>query len=107
MGRTRTEIYTGEHQFIASLAKGLAHPARIAILKYISCHDDCICNDLVKEIGLSQPTITQHLMELKATGIINGRNKGNSIFYCIDQEALAKFHSTFNILFHQLISDND
>mgnify|MGYP000169639464 CR=1 FL=1 len=50
---------------MASLFKALSHPARIAIVDYLLTVDTCICGDIVNELPLAQPTISQHLKELK------------------------------------------
>jgi ArsR family transcriptional regulator len=85
MGLTKTEIFTDEQNTIAQIAKALGHPARVAILQHLVKIDSCICGDLVNEIGLAQPTISQHLKELKTIGIIKGNIEGTSVCYCIDQ----------------------
>ena len=68
MGTTKTHIFTETQNELALAAKVLAHPARVAILEYISKQEGCICNDLVDEIGLAQATISQHLNEIKKIG---------------------------------------
>jgi len=90
MGLIKSEIYNKEHNELAALFKVLAHPARIAILEHLFKLNTCICGDLVKEIGLAQPTISQHLKELKNLGIIKGTINGTSVCYCI---AYDKWHS--------------
>ncbi|KGL59726.1 MULTISPECIES: helix-turn-helix transcriptional regulator [unclassified Polaribacter] len=86
MGLTKSEIFTEEQNQIAKIAKVLGHPARIAILDFLIKSKSCVCGDLVKEIGLAQPTISQHLKELKNVGIIKGSIEGTSVCYCIHQE---------------------
>tara|TARA_B110000902_G_C14138446_1_gene524775 strand:- start:529 stop:855 length:327 start_codon:yes stop_codon:yes gene_type:complete len=86
MGLTKSEIFTEEQNNIAAIAKVLGHPARIAILEFLIKLKSCVCGDLVKDIGLAQPTISQHLKELKKAGIIKGKIEGTSVCYCIDQE---------------------
>jgi DNA-binding transcriptional ArsR family regulator len=86
MGLTKSEIFTKEQNEIASIAKVLGHPARIAILEYLAKTKTCICGDLVDEIGLAQPTISQHLKELKKIGVIKGTIEGTSICYCLNDE---------------------
>ena len=90
MGATKTEHFTNKHNSIATLAKALGHPARVAILQHLFKIKGCICNDLVDEIGLAQPTISQHLKELKNMGLIKGNIEGTSICYCIDEEKWAE-----------------
>ena len=86
MGITKSEIFSEEENKIAAVAKALGHPARIAILQHLFETDTCICGDLVDKIGLAQPTISQHLKELKGMGIIKGNVEGTSVCYCIDGE---------------------
>lgn len=86
MGATKTEIFTDQQNQMAQMAKALGHPARIAIVQYLLQQDSCICGDLVQEIGLAQPTISQHLKALKIAGLIKGRVEGTSTCYCLDFE---------------------
>ncbi|MDE0535950.1 MULTISPECIES: ArsR/SmtB family transcription factor [unclassified Tenacibaculum] len=84
MGLTKSEIFTEEQNQLATIAKVLGHPARIAILQHLFKLNSCVCGDLVNEIGLAQPTISQHLKELKKIGIIKGTIEGTSVCYCIN-----------------------
>lgn len=86
MGLTKTEIFTDEQNQIALFAKVLGHPARVAILQHLFKLNACVCGELVDEIGLAQPTISQHLKELKLLGLIKGNIEGTSVCYCIDTE---------------------
>ncbi len=91
MGVSKRFIYTDHINYIASIAKVFAHPARIAILKHISEQDGCICNDLVEEIGLAQSTISQHLSVIAEAGLLKGTFKGRLKCYCINEERLGEF----------------
>ncbi len=84
MGLTKSEIFTEEQNQLATIAKVLGHPARIAIIQHLFKLNSCVCGDLVNEIGLAQPTISQHLKELKKVGIIKGTIEGTSVCYCIN-----------------------
>ncbi len=86
MGTTKTEIFSDHQNQIASFAKGLGHPARVAILEHLFKLNACVCGDLVQEIGLAQPTISQHLKELKNLGLIKGNVDGARVCYCIDHD---------------------
>ncbi len=88
MGASKTEHFTEKQNTIATIAKAMGHPARIAILDYILKMDTCICGDIVNALPLAQPTISQHLKELKNAGLIKGNIEGNAICYCIDESAL-------------------
>ncbi len=86
MGLTRSDIFTAEQNELANLAKALGHPARIAIVQHLIKVNACICGDLVDEIGLAQPTISQHLKALKSVGILQGNIEGTSVCYCINKQ---------------------
>lgn len=96
MGASKIDIYTTEINDIASLAKVFSHPARVAILQYISKQESCICNDIVEEIGLSQPTISQHLQVINNAGLLKGSFKGKSICYCLNVKRFREFQQLFN-----------
>ena len=97
MGATKTEHFTHRQNEIANVMKALGHPARVAIIDYLLSVDSCICGDIVNELPLAQPTVSQHLKELKNAGLIKGNIEGNSICYCIDDATFSKFN--------QLLSD--
>ena len=96
MGATKTAHFTNKQNNIATLAKALGHPARIAILEYLLKVNTCICGDIVNELPLAQPTVSQHLKELKNAGLIKGEIEGNSVCYCIDEKVLQKLQTYFN-----------
>ncbi len=88
MGTTKSENFSDRQNELASLAKALGHPARIAILEYLVRVETCICGDIVNELPLAQPTVSQHLKELKTAGLIKGTIEGTAICYCVDEKAL-------------------
>lgn len=102
MGLTKTELFTESQNEIAAMAKALAHPARIAILQHLVKINACICGDLVNELGLAQPTISQHLKELKAVGLIQGTIEGTSVCYCIAPKTWKRYKHLFNDFFKNI-----
>ena len=96
MGATKTEHFTDNQNQIATIAKALGHPARIAIIEYLMKVDECICGDIVNELPLAQPTVSQHLRELKNAGLIKGSIEGNSICYCIDEKTFEILNTYFS-----------
>ena len=95
MGASKTDHFTEKQNAIAIMAKAMGHPARIAIIDYLLKVDTCICGDIVNELPLAQPTISQHLKELKNAGLIKGEIEGNAICYCIDEKGLQKLQNYF------------
>lgn len=99
MGSVKSEAFTREENELATFAKALGHPARIAILQYLIKQQSCICGDIVNELPLSQATVSQHLKELKTSGLITGEIEGVKTCYCIDPEVWAKVQAKFNQVF--------
>ena len=103
MGATKTEHFTETQNKIAVLAKALGHPARVAILEYLMSVDSCICGDIVNVLPLAQPTVSQHLKELKNAGLIKGNIEGNAICYCIDESSFEILKSYFSVITTSLL----
>ena len=95
MGVTKTEGFTAQQNELAILAKAIAHPARIAIIEYLLKTDSCICGDIVNELPLAQPTVSQHLKELKNAGLIKGNIEGTAICYCINEDGFDQLKRFF------------
>lgn len=101
-------MFSEEQNSIAGFAKVLGHPARIAILQNLFESDTCICGDLVDKIGLAQPTISQHLKELKNAGLIKGNIEGTSVCYCIHKENWTVMKSRLRaFLDHDILTDSE
>ncbi len=101
MGVTKSSLFTEAQNELAYVAKVFAHPARVAIIEYLLKSKTCINGDLVNELGLAQATISQHLRELKASGIIQGTIEGVSVSYCINPHRWAEIQKIFNEVFDQ------
>ncbi|OIQ23296.1 helix-turn-helix transcriptional regulator [Lacinutrix sp. MedPE-SW] len=99
MGFTKKHIFDKQQNDIATFTKMIGHPARVSIIQYISQNKDCNCNALVKAIGLAQPTISQHLGEIRKTGLLNQTVKGKSLFYSINQDKLNECRRVVNDFF--------
>lgn len=95
MGITKTEHFTEEQNELAILAKAIGHPARIAIIQHLIKVNSCICGDIVNELPLAQPTVSQHLKELKNAGLIKGNFEGNAICYCLNEVGFEKIKGFF------------
>ena len=95
MGVTKTDHFSDNQNELAVFAKALGHPARIAIIQYLIKVNTCICGDIVNELPLAQPTVSQHLKELKNACIIKGSVEGTSICYCINEVGFEKIKVFF------------
>ncbi len=106
MGASKTEHFTAKQNEMAAIAKAIGHPARVAILEYLVKVNACICGDIVNELPLAQPTVSQHLRELKNAGLIKGNIEGNAICYCIDEKTIEKLQKYFDGIAGKLLKKN-
>ena len=75
---------------LAGLAKALAHPARVAILRRLIEHGECVCGEIVSCLPLAQATVSQHLKVLKTAGLIQGEVDGPRVCYCVNPKAVKR-----------------
>lgn len=80
----------GRDEELARLAKALGHPARVQILRFLAGREGCLCGDIVEHLPLAQSTVSQHLKQLKESGLIRGEIDGPRVCYCIEPRALAR-----------------
>ena len=78
---------------LATLAKALAHPVRVQIVRILARTEGCVCGDLVEQLPLAQSTVSQHLKVLKDAGLVRGTIEGPRVCYCIDPEGLRRLRT--------------
>lgn len=106
MGTTKAHEFKLKENKISKYGKAFGHPARVAILKLLIEKQNCICGDIVHELPLSQSTVSQHLKELKAAGLIKGSIEGAKVCYCIDEKEWANAKRYLNELFELYVKTN-
>jgi ArsR family transcriptional regulator len=86
---------------IASIAKALAHPARIHIVRLLMEKQACIGCDIVDEVGLAQSTVSEHLRILKASGVITGEVEHPRVCYSLNPDRLIPLAGLLNAVFEK------
>jgi len=76
---------------IVRLAKAVAHPARLRILRLLAAREECVSGSLAEELPLAPSTVSQHLTVLKESGLIRGEVDGPRVCYCIEPRAMRRF----------------
>lgn len=97
MASRKTDVFSELDNELAELAKALAHPARVAILKELARRNVCVCGEIVDVLPLAQSTVSQHLKELKAAGLISGTVEGVKSCYCINWPALQRLRELLDL----------
>ena len=64
----------------------MGHPVRMYVLDLISKQSCCYSGDLSEELPIAKSTLSQHLKELKAAGLIQGEIEAPKIKYCLNKE---------------------
>lgn len=83
---------------VAVVAKALAHPARVQILRILLARSTCTCGEIVEALPLAQATVSQHLKVLKEAGLIRGEVDGARVCYCADPHRLHRFNNMLDAL---------
>ncbi|MEN6618135.1 MAG: metalloregulator ArsR/SmtB family transcription factor [Rikenellaceae bacterium] len=87
---------------ISRFAKAISHPARLAILKYLAETKTCISGDISDFLPLSRSTVSQHLNELKALGLIHGEINGLKVNYCLCGSTIKQYKAMFDTFFEAI-----
>lgn len=70
----------------ARFAKAMGHPVRMYILEILSRQTCCYSGDLSEVLPIAKSTLSQHLKELKKSGLIQGVIEPPKIKYCLNKE---------------------
>ena len=101
MKSTFTHIhYKEDIEVLAMFAKALGHPTRIAIIEHLDKQSCCFTGDLVDVLPIAQSTVSQHLKELKNSGLIEGELEPPKTKYCINRENWKIAKSLFDDFFN-------
>ncbi|MEA1875271.1 MAG: metalloregulator ArsR/SmtB family transcription factor [Bacteroidota bacterium] len=81
-----SSFFTQEQEKLARYAKALSHPVRVYIMELLSSQSCCFSGDLAEDLPIARSTLSQHLKELKESGLIQGNIEYPKIRYCINRE---------------------
>ena len=95
----KAEKFDKDLRELASFSRVISHPARLAILKYLAESKSCVSGDISDFIPLSRTTVSQHLKELRNSGLIQGDIEGTRINYCLNNSEIEKKYKRFKKFF--------
>ncbi len=98
----KPQVFDNELQELADFARVISHPARLAILKYLAETKTCISGDISDQLPLSRTTVSQHLKELRDSGLIHGEIDGIKINYCLCGSSIGEKLSKFDAFFSKI-----
>lgn len=71
-----------------ALFRGLADPARLAVVQHLAVHGEHRVTELVEHIGLAQSTVSGHLACLRDCGLVQARPEGRATYYSLARPEL-------------------
>ena len=101
------KCYTTDQERVARYAKALGHPTRIAIMCFLARQEQCYFGDIHEELPIAKATVSQHLKELKAAGLIQGEVEIPKVRYCINRAAWDEARQLFGKFFGQCVCKKD
>jgi ArsR family transcriptional regulator len=102
----KSEKFDDNLQELARFAKVISHPARLSILQYLAETKTCISGDISDYLPLSRTTVSQHLKELKALGLIHGEIDGLKVNYCLCNSVIERYAQMFDSFIEPIKSGN-
>ncbi|MDD3275689.1 MAG: metalloregulator ArsR/SmtB family transcription factor [Kiritimatiellales bacterium] len=74
----------------AEKLKILAHPQRLRIIEILEREQEVPVHTLIQETGFPQAVVSQHLNQMRRTGLLSARRQGKEMWYSItDPRALS------------------
>ena len=95
----KSEKFDESLQELARFAKVISHPARLAILEFLAQSETCMSGDISDFLPLGRTTVSQHLKELRNTGLIQGDIDGLKVNYCLRPEKIDHLLTLFDAFF--------
>ena len=99
MAINKPKVISNRQNQLARIAKALSHPVRVYVVEFLSKRTCCYSGDLTELLPIAKSTLSQHLKELKNTGLIQGEIEGTKIKYCLNQENWKIAKNVFKELF--------
>jgi ArsR family transcriptional regulator len=94
----RDSVRRESDEELAGLAKAIAHPVRLQIIRFLSGRSTCFCGEIVEQLPLAQSTVSEHLRILKSAGLIKGEIDGPRVCYCLEPKVMARLKTLVDSL---------
>ncbi len=77
-------------EHLSGIARALAHPARMRIVRLLAAQPQCAGSELFAELPLAQSTVSEHLRVLRDAGLVRSHPVGTSMVYCLVPDVLGE-----------------
>ena len=88
------------------MCKTISNPRRQAILDTIR-DGEMTVSDLIKETGISQANLSQHLSILRSKGVVETRRDGNNVYYSLSNLKILEAYDLISEVLKDSASSRD
>ena len=101
--KVKVKGYNDRQEKIARYSKALGHPVRVFIMDFLvkNAEKCCYSGDMAEELPIARSTLSQHLSELKAAGLIQGEINPPYIKYCINKSGWSEARELLETFFNR------
>lgn len=86
---TFNQISEEQLEAAANMLKAIAHPMRIAILRFLEGEKSLTVTQIHEKLGIEQSTTSHHLGILKDKGVLISKRIGKNTYYSLKNENLS------------------
>lgn len=98
----KSDFFTDQQRELARFSRVVSHPARLAILRFLADAGSPVSGDISDSLPLSRSTVSQHLKDLRNTGLIKGEADGLKINYRLCTGEINRYRQLFNLFFDSI-----
>lgn len=77
--------YRNRFAKVLSIVKALADPTRLRLLLALQGREVCVCQ-LIELVRLAPSTVSKHMAQLRAAGLVSARKHGRWVYYAWPSE---------------------
>lgn len=88
------------------MCKTISNPRRQAILDTVR-DGEMTVSDLIKETGISQANLSQHLSILRSKGVVETRRDGNNVYYSLSNLKILEAYDLISEVLKDSASSRD
>ncbi len=84
------DLSSEQFEMAANMLKAIAHPKRLAILKYLDDGKKLSVTEIHNLLDIEQSTTSHHLGILKDKGVLTSKREGKNTYYFLKHENLTR-----------------
>lgn len=78
--------YSTEPKELYLIAKAMGHPTRMSLLEFLAARHSSIFGEIHSSFPMAKATLSQHLAELRDSGLVQCENEGTKVRYSINRD---------------------